>query len=199
LRRDRVGSISAPERKAQPRAAVHQTRRFTIRRLFAGLTSRPKRGQALFDAAVAEARRPHWFVEGAVPDTVEGRFAMLATVVALLVVRLEREGATGEAATVALTERFVESMDAEIRQMGVNDPTLGRQVRALVGALAARVERWSATVADDDNWTGAISRSVYRDEVPGGEALVHSEAALRTLWQRLEHVGAEEIAEGRLQ
>ena len=174
------------------------TRRLTIRGLFAGLTGGPKRGQALFDAAVAEARQPHWFVEGAVPDEVEGRFAMLATVIALLTVRLEQEGPDGEAASVALAERFIESMDAEIRQMGVGDPALGRQVRALVGALAARVERWRAAVAGETGWPEAVVRSVYRDLTPGPGALAHSEAELRDLWRRLETSSADDIAEGRL-
>ena len=99
-----------------------------IRGLFARLTGEPRRGQALFDLAVAEARRPHWFVEGEVPDTLDGRFAMLATVLALLTVRLERDGAAGEATSVGLTERFVESMDGELREMGVGDPALVREV-----------------------------------------------------------------------
>src|SRR5919106_4077544 len=117
-----------------------------IRALFARLTGEPRRGQALFELAVAEAHRPHWFVEGEVPDTVNGRFAVLATIIALITIRLEREGDAGRQATVALTERLVESLDAEIREMGLGDPTLGKQVRKLVGAVSGRVERWRALV-----------------------------------------------------
>ena len=43
-------------------------------------------------------------------------------------------------ATVALTERLVESMDAEIREMGFGDPTLGKQVRKLVGAVGRPID-----------------------------------------------------------
>ena len=98
-----------------------------IRGLFARLTGEPMRGEAMFDLVVGEARRPHWFVEGRVPDTVNGRFAVLATIVALTMLRLEGEGAAGEQASIALTERLVESLDTEIREMGVGDPTLGRE------------------------------------------------------------------------
>ena len=42
------------------------------------------------------------------PDTIDGRFAMLATVVALVIVRLEISRGFGDAASVALTERFIE-------------------------------------------------------------------------------------------
>ena len=56
--------------------------------LFARLTGNPRRGQGLFDLAVAEARRTGWFVEGEVPDTVNGRFAVLATIIALFTLKL---------------------------------------------------------------------------------------------------------------
>lgn len=147
---------------------------------------------------MAEARRPHWFVDGAVPDSVEGRFAILATVLAQIIVRLEGAGAEGESATVALSERFIESMDAEIRQMGVGDPALGRQVRSLVGSLATRVERWRTTIEGEADWPATVLRSVYRDQAPPGEALAHSEARLRGLWHRIEQCSVEDIAQGRL-
>ena len=71
-----------------------------FRALFAALTAGPRRGQDLFELAVAEARRPDWFVEGEVPDTVNGRFAVLATIIALLSVRLEAAGPEGAQAIV---------------------------------------------------------------------------------------------------
>ena len=97
--------------------------------LFPRLTP-PARGAALFEALVGEARRPGWYLEGQVPDTLDGRFAVLATIVALATVRLERGGDVARAASVALAERFVESMDAEHRQLGLGDPAVGKLVES---------------------------------------------------------------------
>lgn len=169
-----------------------------IRALFARLTGGPKRGHALFDLAVAEAQRPHWFIEGEVPDTVNGRFAVLATVIALITVRLEKDGEEGAHATVALTERMVEALDVELREMGLGDPTLGKQVRGLVGAVAGRVERWRALVGTDADWTDEVRRSLYLDEEPSPGAARHSESALRTLWQRLAATRLYDLSEGRM-
>ena len=169
-----------------------------IRALFARLTGGPKRGQALFDLAVAEAQRPHWFVEGEVPDTVNGRFAVLATIVALITVRLEKEGEDGAHAAVALTERMVETLDAELREMGLGDPTLGKQVRGLVGAVAGRVERWRGLVGTDANWTDEVRRSLYLDAEPTPDAARRSESALRTLWQALAAASLDDLSEGRM-
>lgn len=169
-----------------------------MRALFARLTrASPKRGAGLFGAAVDEARRVHWFAQGGVPDTVEGRFAVLATVLALVLVRLER-GPAGEAASVAVTERFIEAMDAEVRQMGVGDPTVGKQVRALVGALSTRVEHWRDAVSDEARWERAVQRSLYRDENVDDRALASGVTATRALWDRLSGLTVDAIAEGRI-
>ena len=169
-----------------------------FRALFAALTAGPKRGQALFKLAVAEARRRDWFVEGQVPDTVNGRFAVLATIVALLSIQLEAEGPEGARATVDLTERMVESLDAELREMGLGDPTLGKQVRSLVGAVGGRVERWRKLIPSDSSWSGEVRRSLYLDEPVGPDALGYSESALKALWQRLAETDLAELCDGTM-
>jgi cytochrome b pre-mRNA-processing protein 3 len=170
-----------------------------IRALFARLTGEPRRGQPLFGLAVREARRPHWFVQGQVPDTVNGRFAVLATVVALMMIRLEREGGEGEQASVALAERLVESLDTEIREMGLGDPTLGKQVRKLVGAVSARVERWRALVNSEDSWSGEVRQSLYLGEQSETDAVTHSESELRRLWRQLASASANQLTDGRME
>ena len=170
-----------------------------IRSLFARLTGEPRRGQALFDLAVREARNPHWFVEGQVPDTLNGRFAVLATIVALLTVRLEREGSEGEQASVALTERLVESLDTEIREIGLGDPTLGKQVRKLVGAVSGRVERWRTLVDSEESWIGEARQSLYLEEESDSAAMSHSEKELHRLLRRLKSTKLEELVDGRIE
>lgn len=164
--------------------------------LFPRLTPAPSRGHALFEALVGEARRPHWYVEGQEPDTIDGRFAVIATVVALATVRLERaEAARTEA--VALAERFVEAMDAEHRQLGIGDPALGKTVRRLVGSLSRRVELWRGTLGGADGWSDTVSRSLFGGLPPSPGALDHCEQALRGYWARLESATDGELAEGR--
>lgn len=170
-----------------------------IRGLFARLTGEPTRGEALFDLVVGEARRPHWFVEGRVPDTVNGRFAVLATILALTMLRLEGEGPAGEQASVALTERLVESLDTEIREMGVGDPTLGKQVRRLVGAVSGRVDRWRPLLDSDESWSDEIRRSLYLGEDAHAAAVEHSERELRRIWQRFGDASVAQLMDGRME
>ena len=169
-----------------------------LRFLFQRLTADPERGAELFDAATRIAREPHWFVKGGVPDTLDGRFAVLATVTALVLVRLERESEPGNATSVALTERFIEVMESEHRELGLGDPTLGKTVRRLVGSLARRTELWRGAVGDEGAWDTATRESLYKSEVCA-DALEHSASALRRLWNLLRDLGLAEIGRGHLQ
>jgi cytochrome b pre-mRNA-processing protein 3 len=165
--------------------------------LFRRLTADGEHGAALFAALTAEARKPHWYVEGEVPDTLDGRFALLATVAALAIVRLERDGAAGDSASVALTERFIHVMEAEHRELGLGDPTLGRTVRKLVGSLSRRTDRWRLAVTGDGDWTEATRDSLYRSGA-SADALTHSAEALRGLWARLERSDLKQLMQGRI-
>lgn len=167
-----------------------------LRYLFPRLTPAQERGAALFAAASTEARRPHWFVEGAVPDTIDGRFAMLTTIIALISVRLERGGEDARVASVALTERFVEAMDAEHRQLGLGDPGLGKTVRKLVGALAGRIAVWRDSVDQPDEWTAATERSVYRGAPAGPDATAHVARSLGEFWAAIGRADDPALAEG---
>ena len=161
--------------------------------LFPRLTpAEASRGSALFSALVGEARQPPWYVEGRIPDTLDGRFAVLATATALATVRLERGGEAARMEAVALAERFVEAMDVEHRELGIGDPALGRKVRKLVGALARRVELWRDAI-DGDRWNAAVAASFT-----GEPALAHCEAALRKLWAKLEAASDQALGDGSI-
>jgi cytochrome b pre-mRNA-processing protein 3 len=166
--------------------------------LFRRLTDQPNRGAEVFAAVTGMAREPHWYVEGKVPDTLDGRFAVLATVAALVIVRLEREGEAGNAASVALTERFIAVMESEHRELGLGDPTLGKTVRKLVGSLARRTELWRSAADRDGRWETAAHQSLYKGGV-SPDALEHSASALKRLWSGLQHAALGDIEQGRLQ
>jgi cytochrome b pre-mRNA-processing protein 3 len=165
--------------------------------LFRGLTAEPSRGAALFAAITTRTRQPHWYVEGEVPDTIDGRFAVLATLTALALIRLEHAGDQGNAASVALTEQFIEVMESEHRELGLGDPNLGRTVRKLVGSLSRRVELWREAVAGNAEWNEASHESLYRGGA-SADALLHSAEALREYWARLGGTGLDGLIEGKI-
>jgi cytochrome b pre-mRNA-processing protein 3 len=166
--------------------------------LFRGLTAERPTGAPLFDALTGLARQPHWYVEGKVPDTLDGRFAVLTTVVALVLVRLEDEGEDGDRLSVALTERFIHVMESEHRELGLGDPTLGKTVRKLVAMLAHKVELWREADAGRIEWSDATRQSLYKSDAVA-DAIRHSAEALREVNASAAATPIGRLAEGSIE
>ena len=99
---------------------------FSLLKKWLGQDAPGEGAQALYAAVVAQARDPFWYREGQVPDTMDGRFAMVSLVSALAMLRLE---ALGDAeATARLTEAFVADMEGQLREIGVGDVGVGKDM-----------------------------------------------------------------------
>ena len=156
-------------------------------------------GLALYEAAVARGRAPHWYLDGAVPDTLDGRFDMVAAVLAMVLLRLE-QAPDGTDASVRLTEHFVADMDAQVRQIGFGDMVVGKHVGKMMGMLGGRlgVYREGLAAPDDRALDAALVRNLYRGAAPGPAALAHVRGELRALRRDLDLLGVPELMEGRL-
>ena len=137
----------------------------------------------LYEAVVREGRQPHWYVEGAVPDTIDGRFDMIVAVLSLALMRLEQQGAAQEA--VWLTELFVDDMDGQLRQEGIGDVVVGKHIGRMMSALGGRISAYRTALERGGDLQDALRRNLYRGAPVAQEALSHVEGALRTRWTRL--------------
>jgi cytochrome b pre-mRNA-processing protein 3 len=170
-----------------------------MRSLMAMLRPKGADAGALYNAIVAEARRPAWYREGAVEDSMDGRFAVLSTLAAMAILRLEDGDEDAVRHSVALTENFIADMDAQMRQEGFGDPSIGKQVRLLVGALATRVDWWRRARSGDMDWADAVRYSIYRDDPPLAEsAVTYSSEALRRFNEGLSGFLDRDVIEGRV-
>lgn len=171
-----------------------------LARLMPRLFGRSDRGEAmpLYDAVIARARQPHWYLDGRVPDTLDGRFDMVAAVLSMVLLRLEREADATEA-TIALTERFVDDMDAQVRQIGFGDMVVGKHVGRMMGMLGGRLGAYREGLsADDAALDAALVRNLYRGEAPDAAALAHVRDGLKALHAALADVPRAELEEGKL-
>ena len=148
-----------------------------LRRVFAPPAAPPL--EALWARIVALARDPAWYRSGDVPDTLDGRFDMVALMLSLVLVRLER--ADDAASQVALIERFVDDMDGNLRQSGVGDMVVGKHVGKMMGALGGRLGAYRAALDAGGDLEAALLRNLYRGEVAGGAALAWTAAEVRRL------------------
>ncbi|MFD1033643.1 ubiquinol-cytochrome C chaperone family protein [Sphingomonas hankookensis] len=156
----------------------------------------PRVAATLYDAVVAHGRMPHWYLAGAVPDTLDGRFDMIAAVLAMVMLRLEGEGA-GAAPAASLAECFVDDMDGQLRQIGFGDMVVGKHIGRMMAALGGRLGAYRDGLADG-TFEPALVRNLYRGTAPDPAALAHVAAELRGLRAALDGVTVDDLLAGKL-
>jgi cytochrome b pre-mRNA-processing protein 3 len=149
----------------------------------------------LYRAIVARGRDPFWYREGGVPDTLDGRFDMIAAIAALVLLRLEALGAEAKGAAVLLTEIFIDDMDATLRQIGIGDYVVGKHVGRMMSALGGRLAAFRAAGGD---FTEAVRRNVFHEAPPSQEALELVSGRLQSLAESLGRTELDSLLAGEL-
>lgn len=167
-----------------------------LKRLFGSSAPDPKMKLVpLYNQIVAHARAPHWYEKGNVPDSLDGRFDMVAAVLALVLLRLEE--ADGQAQDMAyLTEVFVDDMDGQLRESGVGDVTVGKYMGKMMSALGGRLVAFRAGLTQSEALDEAILRNIYRSDTADPAALGHVRQGLLDIDRSLAAQLPEMIVEG---
>jgi cytochrome b pre-mRNA-processing protein 3 len=136
----------------------------------------------LYRKLVERGRDPAWYREGKVPDTLDGRFDMIAAILAFTLLRLEAEGEAARGPSVLLTEIFIDDMDGTLRQIGIGDYVVGKHVGRMMSALGGRLAAFRAA-REQGAFRGAVERNIFHEALP-------SEAAVAFVAGRLERFAA---------
>lgn len=151
----------------------------------------------LYDAVVAAARQPQWYEEGQVPDTIDGRFEMVAAMLSLVLLRLEVDGERHAAESAKLTETFVDDMDGQLREIGVGDVVVGKHIGKMMSALGGRLGAYRAGLAPGGELEPALDRNLYQGREPDAAARDWTVTRLRTLHAAVMASDAESLLAGR--
>jgi len=104
-------------------------------------SARPDTISTLYGTIVAQARMPCFYRDYAVADTVNGRFDLLVLHLELVLYRLTDEPALKEFGQ-ALFDRFCQDMDHNLREMGVGDLSVPKEMRRIGEAFYGRAQAY---------------------------------------------------------
>lgn len=132
---------------------------------------------ALYGTIVAQARLPCFYRDYAVADTINGRFDLLVLHLALVIERLSGEEALREQSQ-ALFDRFCQDMDGNLREIGIADLKVPKEMRRMGEAFYGRAQAYRTALAEagDGALAEAVSRNVYGG-APADQALPRRFAA----------------------
>ncbi len=128
---------------------------------------------ALYGAIVAQARSAVFYTRYGVPDTVEGRFELIVLHLVLVLGRLSRENrggpepaskrSPGRTVGQRLFDVFCRDLDDNLREMGVGDLAVPREMRRFGEAFYGRQAAYGAALAaaDERELEKALARNIF--------------------------------------
>ena len=122
----------------------------------------------LYEAVVERAREPWFFTRLGVPDTFDGRFELTALHGFLVLNRLKADRPRAAELAQELFDAMFADFDRSLREMGVGDLGVGRQVKTMAKAFYGRIGAYEAGLkAGEAAALGeALRRNLYGTVTP---------------------------------
>ena len=159
-------------------------------------------GQVFYDSIVAQSRAEPFYRQLSVPDTIEGRFELIVLHMHLVLERLRREGAAGQALSRAMIEAFVVDMDASMREIGIADLGVPRRVRRAAAALFERARAYAAAQHAPGPLgalPGALAEHIYGQDLADPHQPLRLARYVRGAMEILDRQPSEVLLDGRPQ
>ena len=117
---------------------------------------------ALYRAVVDKARSPRFYSDAGVPDTLDGRFELIALHAFIVLRRLQADPERTGVLAQALFDAMFDDMDRSLREMGAGDLGVGRRVKFMASSFLGRVKAYEDGLAGgDEALRSALLRNLY--------------------------------------
>jgi cytochrome b pre-mRNA-processing protein 3 len=133
-------------------------------------SSQKREAQELYITLVQQSRKPFFYTDCAVPDTLDGRFDVIVLHIYLMLRHLKEK--TGqEMLSRLLQESLFADMDRSLREMGVGDTGVAKRVQTMSKAVYGRLEAYTKAWDKEAELSEALKRNVYRGNEVAPSAL----------------------------
>ncbi len=163
-----------------------------LKRLFAW-RFRTSNSEKLYGAIVAQARLPVFYRKLGIPDSLEGRFGLLALNLFAVLHALAARGPDGLDLAQGLVDRFSKDMETVLRELGVGDLAIPKKVRELARSSRGFLDRYEAAFPRGD---GALAAAI-ETSIPAarGSASLSSRPLVSYVRESVERIGRQPLAE----
>ena len=150
--------------------------------------------ERVYVAVLAAARRPSFYLRCGVPDTLQGRFEMVALNLFPVLHRLMHDPGDDPDLARLIAEAMVEDMDGALRDVGVSDTRVPKRMRTLYQSFGGRITAYAQALREgDDVLKAAIARNVF----PEGAEDAHVLALAGYLRAAVREIHAAELSKLR--
>ena len=119
---------------------------------------------SLYAALVQQARNPAFYRRLSVPDSLDGRFDLLAVHAFLVLAAIRGEGDAGKDLGTKLATAIFAGFEDALRELGVGDMGMSRRIKAMADGFYGRLAAYDAACIDQSLLAGVLLRNVYRGD-----------------------------------
>ena len=194
-----VDGVAVPRGKSSSTSLVQaETNPMIFSRFRRGAS--PDTISTLYGMIVAQARLPVFYRDYAVADTVNGRFDLLVLHLAIVLGRLWQESEQAPALKLlgqGVFDRFCEDMDGNLREIGIADLKVPKEMTKMGQAYYGRAQAYQAALdaPGDQALADTIARNIYGGLPPDSAATQRLAAYVRLAVGELQARSAAQLAE----
>lgn len=120
---------------------------------------------AVYGAIVAQARQPYFYAQLPVPDTVSGRFDMIALHAIVVFHRFSGEDKATRAFGQQVFDLFFKDVDESLRELGVGDVSVPKKIKKLAQVFYGSADAYGRALKSGDRaaLAEALGRNLFAD------------------------------------
>lgn len=129
----------------------------------------PDTAYSAYTALVEQARQPAFYINSAVPDTLDGRFDMIVMHIVLVFRRFNDGADEARAFGQHIFDIFIKDMDRSLREIGVGDVSIPKKMKKIGRSYYGRSDVYVDALErrDAEALADAIDRNIFTDETNG--------------------------------
>ena len=129
--------------------------------------------RSLYGVIVAQARHPLFYAAYGVPETLDGRFDMIVLHLCLVMRRLRSGSSEVRAVSQRLFDLFCSDMEHNLREIGVSDLSIPKEMRRLGEAFYGRAGAYDRALdaGEEAALAAVLGRNVFAEDGPPAQVL----------------------------
>jgi cytochrome b pre-mRNA-processing protein 3 len=136
----------------------------------------------LYNTIVTQSRNEEFYTKYGVTDSINGRFDLITLHMFIILRRLRKIEKTGERLSQDLFDVMFADMDKNMREMGVGDLSVGKNVKSLAIAFYGRLKAYdNGLECLNGGLDEALQRNLYFDMEPTNSQIKTINSYLRQL------------------
>lgn len=129
---------------------------------FSGRNAACEAADHAYRRVVEHSRQPVFYTEYGVPDTLDGRFELICLHAFLYLHRLKAERPRANRLCQRFFDRMFADFDRALRERGVGDLSVGKQVKRMARAFYGRICAYEVALGSDEKaLPAALARNLF--------------------------------------